>query len=58
MGSAASTERVRQTMSQFNLTDRPADASDIKDLDAARQEIVHLRKLARDFQEQLKGKSL
>lgn len=36
------------------LVGKPADASDIKDLEQAKAEIRNLRKLARDFQEQLR----
>jgi hypothetical protein len=57
MGSAASTESCRQTVAGI-LSGKPDDASDIKDLESAKAEIRHLRKIAREFQNQLRGINL
>lgn len=54
MGAGASSDKARSTMSTM-LSDKPADASDITDLEHAKREIIGLRKIARDFQQQLKG---
>jgi hypothetical protein len=54
MGGGASAEVARTTVSTM-LTNKPMDASDIKDLDQARAEIRNLRRMARDFQTQLRG---
>lgn len=54
MGSAASTETCRQTVAGI-LSGKPEDASDIKDLEHAKAEIRHLRKIAKEFQNQLRG---
>lgn len=53
MGSGASAENARTTVSHM-LTGKPADASDITDLEQARAEIRNLRRIARDFQNQLR----
>eukprot|EP01040_Poterioochromonas_malhamensis_P000965 gene964-1024_t len=53
MGSGASAENARTTVAHL-LTGKPADASDIKDLEQARAEIRNLRRIARDFQNQLR----
>jgi hypothetical protein len=53
MGSGASAE-ARGTVSLM-LLNKPDDASDIVDLDKAKDEIIALRKFAKVFQEQLKG---
>jgi hypothetical protein len=55
MGAGASAENARMTVSGF-LMNKPEDASDITDLDKARAEIVQLRKMAKLFQDQLRGK--
>jgi hypothetical protein len=54
MGSGASAETARTTVTHM-LSNKPLDASDIKDLEQARAEIRNLRRIARDFQNQLKG---
>jgi hypothetical protein len=54
MGAGASAESARTTVAHM-LTGKPADASDIKDLEQARAEIRNLRRIARDFQNQLRG---
>lgn len=51
--SAAQAENARNTINT-QLADKPLDASDVKDLEAARAEIRQLRKLARVIQEQLR----
>jgi len=53
MGSGASAENARATVSTA-LAGKPADASDVKDLEAAKAEIRQLRKMALDFQNQLR----
>mmetsp|Transcript_26630 Transcript_26630/g.44501 ORF Transcript_26630/g.44501 Transcript_26630/m.44501 type:complete len:693 (-) Transcript_26630:350-2428(-) len=53
MGSGASAETARTTVTSM-LADKPADASDIKDLETARAEIRNLRRIAREFQQNLK----
>lgn len=53
MGGGASAENARATVSHM-LTGKPADASDITDLDQARAEIRNLRRIAREFQNQLR----
>jgi len=53
MGSAASTETCRQTVAGI-LQGKPEDASDIKDLESAKAEIRYLRKIAKEFQNQLR----
>lgn len=53
MGSGASAETARTTVSHM-LSGKPADASDITDLEQARAEIRNLRRMARDFQNQLR----
>lgn len=53
MGAASSVESARSTVA-YMLTNKPADASDIRDLDTAKAEIINLRKIARDFQNQLR----
>jgi len=53
MGSGASAENARATVSSL-MAGKPEDASDIKDLEQARSEIKHLRKIAKDFQNQLR----
>eukprot|EP01038_Epipyxis_sp_PR26KG_P004633 gene4633-6512_t len=53
MGGAASTENARATVTNM-LANKPVDASDIKDLEQARAEIRNLRRIARDFQNQLR----
>ena len=54
MGAGASTE-ARQTAVSM-LLNKPEDASDIIDVEAAKTEIIALRKFAKNFQDQLKGK--
>ena len=54
MGAGASTE-ARQTAVSM-LLNKPEDASDITDIEVAKTEIRALRKFARNFQDQLKGK--
>lgn len=53
MGSGASAEAARSTVSSM-LTNKPLDASDIQDLAQAQAEIRNLRRMARDFQNQLR----
>lgn len=53
MGAGASAETARSTANNL-LSDKPADASDITDLDQARAEIRNLRRIAREFQNLLK----
>lgn len=53
MGAGASAENARTTVAHL-LTGKPADASDIRDLEQARAEIRNLRRIARDFQNQLR----
>ncbi len=55
MGSGASADQARATVNTL-LSGKPADASDITNLDQARAEIRNLRKLALDFQNKLRGK--
>jgi CRP-like cAMP-binding protein len=54
MGSGASAENCRTTVASL-LSNKPADASDITDLETAKAEIRHLRRVARDFQNQLRS---
>ncbi len=54
MGGGASAEAARTTVSTM-LTNKPLDGSDIVDLEQARAEIRNLRRMARDFQNQLRG---
>ncbi len=57
MGAAASSqhqETARATVANI-LSGKPDDASDIKDLESAKIEIKMLRKIAREFQNQLRG---
>ena len=53
MGSGASSE-ARQTAVSM-LLNKPEDASDITDVEAAKTEIRALRKFAKNFQDQLRG---
>lgn len=53
MGAGASADQARATVNTL-LSGKPADASDIKDLEAARNEIRQLRRLASDFQNKLR----
>jgi len=56
MGTGASVETnaaVRSTMTSI-LTGKPADASDIDDLEKARAEIRHLRAIAKEFETRLR----
>ncbi|KAJ1439703.1 kinase-like domain-containing protein [Ochromonadaceae sp. CCMP2298] len=53
MGSGASAESARTTVTHM-LSGKPADASDITDLEQARAEIRNLRRIATDFQNQLR----
>lgn len=53
MGAGASAENARTTVTHM-LADKPVDASDIKDLEQAKAEIRNLRRMARDFQNQLR----
>jgi CRP-like cAMP-binding protein len=53
MGSGASAENAVRTVASV-LDNKPADASDIKDLDGAKEEIRQLRKIALEFQNQLR----
>ena len=54
MGAGASTE-ARQTAISM-LLNKPDDGSDITDVEAAKTEIIALRKFAKTYQDQLKGK--
>jgi cGMP-dependent protein kinase len=53
MGAGASADNARNTVNHM-LSNKPADASDITDLEQARAEIRNLRRIARDFQNSLK----
>jgi len=54
MGASSSVaENCRTTVAGL-ISDKPADASDITDLEQAKEEIRHLRKAAREFQAHLK----
>lgn len=53
MGSGASAESARQTVNSV-MNGKPADASDIKDLESAKKEIIQLRRIAMEFQKQLR----
>lgn len=53
-GASVSVENARSTVTNI-ISGKPADASDIKDLEQAKAEIVKLRRIALDFQEQLRS---
>ena len=53
MGHGASADQARATVNTL-LSGKPADASDIKDIEQAKTEIRALRKLALDFQGKLR----
>ena len=55
MGAGASADNARMTVSNV-LLNKPEDASDITDIEKAKAEIVQLRKMAKIYQEALKGK--
>mmetsp|Transcript_4826 Transcript_4826/g.4899 ORF Transcript_4826/g.4899 Transcript_4826/m.4899 type:complete len:692 (+) Transcript_4826:65-2140(+) len=57
MGASSSVAAARTTVAGL-IHNKPEDASDITDLEQARAEIRHLRKVARDFQNQLKEELL
>jgi len=54
MGAGASADSARNTVSAM-LMNKPEDASDVIDLAAAKSEIVQLRKMAKLYQDHLKG---
>ena len=53
MGSGASADNARATVSTM-LSNKPDDASDISDLEQAKNEIRNLRKMAKEFQTNLR----
>lgn len=53
MGAGASADNARSTVAHM-LSGKPQDASDIKDLEQAKAEIRNLRRIAREFQDQLR----
>jgi len=55
MGAGASADNARMTVSSM-LMNKPEDASDVHDLAAAKSEIIQLRKMAKLYQDHLKGK--
>ncbi|RYG65379.1 hypothetical protein EON64_12030 [archaeon] len=55
MGAGASADNARSTVAHM-LSGKPTDASDIKDLEQAKAEIRNLRRIAREFQDQLRRK--
>ena len=54
MGGGASVDNARATVASM-LMNKPADASDIVDIAAAKAEIVQLREMAKKFQDHIMG---